>query len=52
MGDAIEPPGTEAPAALLAAASFAVLAVRPTRVAGGQATAAVVLIDIETKGLA
>ncbi|MCX7382222.1 MAG: hypothetical protein NT133_12550 [Alphaproteobacteria bacterium] len=52
MGDAIEPPGTEAPAALPVAEAFAVLAVRSTRVAGGQPVAAVVLIDIETKGLA
>ncbi len=52
MGDGIEPPGTEAPATLPAAESVAALAVRPTRAAGSQPVAAVVLIDIETKGLA
>ena len=52
MGDGIEPPGTEAPATLPAAESFAALAARPTRAAGSQPVAAVVLIDIETKGLA
>ena len=51
MGDGIEPLGTEAPATLPAAESFAALAVRPTRAAGSQPVAAVVLIDIETKGL-
>ena len=52
MRDGIEPPGTEAPATLPKAEFFAALAVCPTRVAGSQPVAAVVLIDIETKGLA
>ena len=51
MGDAIEPPASEAPAALPAAESFAVLAVRPTRVPGSQPTAAVTLVEIDSKGL-
>lgn len=52
MGDAIEPPGTNAPAALSAAGSFAALAVRPTRAPGGQPAAAVILVEIDSKGLA
>ena len=48
----MEPPGAEAPATLPAAESFASLAFRPTRAAVSQPVAAVVLIDIETKGLA
>ncbi len=51
MSDGIGPPATEAPAALAADAGFAVLAARPVRTAGGQPDAAIVLVEIETKGL-
>lgn len=49
--DALAPEATEAPAVLPAALSLAALAARPVRTAGGQPVAAVVLLDVETKGL-
>lgn len=51
MADGLSSPGTEAPAALPAALALAVQSARPMRVAGGQPVAAVVLIEIDTKGL-
>ena len=51
MGDGLEPAATIAPAVLPDEVAFAVLAARPVRAPGGQPVAAVVLIDIETKGL-
>lgn len=50
MGDAIEPPGIDAPAALSGGAAFAALAVRPTRAPGGQPAAAIILVEIDSKG--
>jgi hypothetical protein len=51
MSEAFAPPATEAPAALPAAFELAALSVRPTRTAGGQPAAAVVLVELEQKGL-
>lgn len=51
MADGLSAPGTEAPAALPAAMALAVQSARPMRVAGGQPVAAVVLIEIDTKGM-
>lgn len=46
-----EPPATEPPAVLAAAVASAALAARPIRVAGGQPVAAVVLVDVDEKGV-
>lgn len=50
MSNAIEPPGIDTPAALSDEAAFAALAVRPTRAPGGQPAAAIILIEIDSKG--
>jgi hypothetical protein len=46
---AFAPPGTEAPAVLPVAVALAALAARPQRHAGGQPTAAIVLIEIDAR---
>lgn len=51
MSEAFAPAGVEAPAVLPAAFVLAALAARPMRQAGGEPAAAVVLVEIEQKGL-
>ena len=52
MSEAFAPPGTEAPAVLPVALAMAFLAIRPQRVAGRQPSAAVVLVEIDTRAVA
>jgi hypothetical protein len=49
---AFAPPGTEPPSVLPAALALAALAARPQRDAGGQPSAAVVLVEIDTRAAA
>lgn len=51
MSDGFGPTGVVAPATLPAGIELASLASRPARTAGGQPLAAIVLLEIETKGL-
>lgn len=51
MSEGFAPPAAEAPAVLPAGFELAALAARPVRTAGGQPVAAVVLVEIEQKGL-
>ena len=52
MESAFGTPASTAPAMLPPSLETAALAARPQRTAGGQPVAAIVLLDIETKGLA
>lgn len=51
MSEGFAPPAAEAPAVLPDAFVLAALAARPARTAGNQPVAAVVLVEIEQKGL-
>jgi hypothetical protein len=52
METAFGTPASTTPAVLPSSFETAALAARPQRSAGGQPVAAIVLLDIETKGLA
>lgn len=46
-----EPAGTEPSAVIAAAVASAALAARPVRASGGQPKPAIVLVDVDAKGL-